>query len=93
MMENKTESAINNILTLVGAACLAYPIITEITKDIAPKLDKLSSGEFEHTVKHLTDGKVEEDKNDDRHEEIEDLKRQLEEYKKRDETLSETHSE
>jgi len=86
MIENKTETAINNILTLVGAACLAYPIINEITKEIAPKIEQLSSPEFEKTVKQLADGTDKHEKDDSHyHDEIADLKKRLEEAEQKQE--------
>lgn len=79
----KTEIFMDNISTMLGMACLAYPIIRQVIKTSVPEIQKLTSGEALQELKMLPDKqeKQEQEEHKPHDNEIAELRRELAEYK------------
>lgn len=89
-INEKTETFMDNITTMVGVACLAYPIIRQVTKTLVPEMQKLTSGNAIKEIQMLS-GKQEKDEKPERESEresqneIAELKRKLAELEEKKE--------
>ena len=52
-MKQATESVMDNICTIAGAALMLYPLIKQATQEIAPKLEELQSGDYKKNMAAL----------------------------------------
>lgn len=88
--EKAAENLMDNVLTMVGAACIIYPLIRQATETLIPEMQKLTSGETLETINSLPpsheeiserEEKPEHDaEHQSREEEIAELKRKLARY-------------
>lgn len=81
-LNEKTEAFMDNISTMVGMACLAYPVIRQVAKTLVPEMQKLTSGETTKKIQMLSDKQDRPDNSEskterDPHNEIAELKQKL----------------